>query len=88
MSQDQHIYRRATTAAVVGLVVQFVLALVVALLALYSGSDAVLAAMWHLFGGLPIWGFLAVLYHQHRLERMEALEFEQLKRSGGDEGFI
>ena len=84
MSQDQHTYQRAANAALVGLAIQFVLALAAALLGLYSGSVAINSAAWHLFGGLPIWGLLVVLYHQHRLERIEALEIEQLSRNGSE----
>ncbi|MEM9420429.1 MAG: SPFH domain-containing protein, partial [Planctomycetota bacterium] len=36
------------------------------------------AATWYLIGGLPIWVMLWLLYNQHRLERVEALEAEQL----------
>ena len=74
MSQDQLTYRRAASAATVGLVVQAALTLVVMILGLYAHSPAIQAAGWYLLGGLPIWGVLVALYHQHRLERIEALE--------------
>lgn len=81
MVQDQQSYARAAKAALVGLVVQFVLAAGMLLVGLYAHSPALHAATWHLFGGLPIWGILLVIYHQHRIERAEALEAEQLSRA-------
>lgn len=81
MSQDQQTYQRAAHAALIGLIVQVLLAIGVAVLAVYAQSAAVWAATWYFFGGLPIWLCLLVLYHQHRLERIEALEAEQLARA-------
>ncbi len=77
MSQDQQTYRRAVHAAALGLLVQAVLTLVVAVLGLYAQSPAVYAAAWYFAGGLGVWSILVVVYHQHRLERVEALEAEQ-----------
>jgi len=82
--QDQQTYQRAVGAALTGLGVQFVLTVGSGLVGMWSGSPAVQAATWQLLGGLPIWIVLIVLYHQHRLERIESLEAEQLaQRDGG-----
>lgn len=81
MSQDQQTYSRAANAALVGLIAQLGLAILTALLGLYADAPALHAATWHFFGGLPIWIMLLVLYHQHRLERVEALEAEQLAKA-------
>ncbi|MFA9478160.1 SPFH domain-containing protein [Phycisphaerales bacterium AB-hyl4] len=81
MSQDQQTYSRAANAALVGLLAQLTLAIGMALLGLYADAPALHAATWYLFGGLPIWITLLVLYHQHRLERVEALEAEQLAKA-------
>ncbi|MEM7627371.1 MAG: SPFH domain-containing protein [Planctomycetota bacterium] len=80
MTQDQQTYRRATSAALLGGAAQLVFAIIVAGLGLYAQSSAFHAAAWHLFGGLPIWVTLWMLYNQHRLEREETLEAEQLAR--------
>ena len=80
-AQDQETYRRATNAAVSGLIAQGVLALGMTLLALHTHSPAVQAAAWHLYGGLGIWGILVLIYHQHRVERVEALETQQLTQT-------
>ncbi len=78
---DQQTYRRATGAAIIGLAVQFVLAVAAAFIALWAHSPAMTAVAWHLFGGLPLWLVLILLYNQHRLERVETLEAEQMART-------
>ena len=81
MSEQQQSYRRAMNATMLGGVVQLLVAISVALLGLYAESPAVHAIAWQLFGGVPIWGVLWLLYNQHRLEAAEALEIEQLRES-------
>lgn len=81
MAQDQQTYRRATNAALAGLAVQVVLTAVFAIAALSAQSLAMVSVTLALFGGLPIWFVLVLLFNQHRLERIEALEAEQLSRA-------
>ena len=78
MSHDQETYRRASNAALLGLVTQIILATLTALTGLYAGASGVNALFWYFLGGLPIWVILWLVYNQHRLERVEALETEQL----------
>ena len=75
---DQQTYQRATAAALLGLGTQLLFAILMAGLGLYAQSAALHAAAWHLFGGVPVWLTLWLLYQQHRQERAEALEAEQL----------
>jgi modulator of FtsH protease HflK len=77
-SGDPLVYRRATTAACVGLGIQLVLLVAMGLAALWSDSQAIYAATWHMLGGLPIWIILALLYHQHERERAQRLAAEKL----------
>ncbi len=65
----------------VGLAVQLILSLAMLVVGLWAQSPALTAATWHLFGGMPIWIILLLIYNQHRLERIEALETEQLART-------
>ena len=81
MSQDQQTYRRAATAALLGLAVQVVFTVIMAGLGLYARSTAISAATWHLLGGVAIWLTLWLLYNQHRKVRDEALEAEELSRT-------
>ena len=82
MPEDRQTYQRAASAALWGLAAQFVLSVAITLIGLWSNSPALHAATFHFFGGLPIWIILWMLYNQHRLERIETLEAEQL--AGGD----
>lgn len=82
---DQQTYQRALLACLLGLGAQLALTVGSALVQLWSGSPAVAAITWHLLGGVPIWVILLLIYQQHRLERAEALEAEQLAR-GSDAG--
>ena len=81
MSHDQQTYRRATATALTGLAVQVVLTVAMSLIGIWAHNAALHAAALHLLGGLPIWIFLWLLYNQHRIERIESLEAEQLARS-------
>lgn len=83
MGQDQLTYRRATGAALLGLGVQFVLAVTVSLLGVYAQSPAIKAAAYYLVGGLPVWLVLALIYRQHTLERDESMEADQIAAAGG-----
>ncbi|MEE9403251.1 MAG: SPFH domain-containing protein [Algisphaera sp.] len=78
MTDDPQAYSRATSAALIGAATQLTFAVIMAGLGLYAQSTGLNAAAWYLFGGLPIWGVLWLLYNQHRLERIEALESQQL----------
>lgn len=81
MAQDQQTYRRGTNAALAGLAVQLLLSSVLAIAGVYAVNPAFYAATWSFVAGVPIWIVLALLYNQHRLERVEALEAEQLSRA-------
>lgn len=88
MSADPQTHRRAAAAALSGLVAQGILSGLAAVLGLWARGEgldwegrALSASAWYLLSGLPIWAMLWVIYHQHRLERAESLEAEQLSRT-------
>ncbi|MEM8782554.1 MAG: SPFH domain-containing protein [Planctomycetota bacterium] len=83
MTADQFTYRRAATAALAGLGVQLFLTVVIGVLTIWTGSYAFTAVTWHLLGGAILWGALWLIYNQHRRERVEALEAEQLASAAG-----
>jgi len=78
---DHQTYQRAAQAALLGLITQLAIAIGMALLGLYAEVSAMYAATWHLFAGAAIWLILWLTYKQHQLERLEALEAEQLAQS-------
>ncbi len=78
VTADPRVFQRATTVALVGLAIQAVLAVATGLVALWSDSQAVYAAGWHMLGGLPIWIMLAVIYSQHESERAQRLAADKL----------
>jgi modulator of FtsH protease HflK len=78
LTDDQLIYRRGTTAAIVGLLIQLTLSVATALVGLWTQSPAIQAATWHMLGGLPIWIILSLIYSQYETERREALASEKL----------
>lgn len=78
VTDDQLTYRRGTTAAIIGLVIQLGLTVATALVGLWTQSPAIQAATWHMLGGLPIWIVLAIIYSQFGTERRETLASERL----------
>lgn len=75
---DSLVFRRARTAAISGLTIQVALAAATGLAALWTDSQAVYAAAWHMAGGLAIWIILAIIYQQHESERAQRLAAEKL----------
>jgi membrane protease subunit HflK len=75
---DQLTFRRGTTAAVAGLVIQVALTVAMGIVGLWTESPAVQAATWHFLAGLPIWIILALVYNQYEAERRETLASERL----------
>jgi len=88
MQEDQSTYRHAVGAALMGLGVQALSAMVLLILALWADNAAFTAATWHAFGGLGLWLCLVILYQQHKLEAIERLEAEQLAERHGTDSSI
>jgi membrane protease subunit HflK len=82
---DPATYGRGATSALLGLAVQAVAAPALVILALYTGSAALIGAAHVAVGGLGVWVIIALVYQQMRLARLEALESEQLARRAGTE---
>ena len=75
---DALLYRRAATAAIAGLVIQFGLLAAVGLTSLWGDAESLYAACWHMLGGVPIWIVLILIYQQHEAERTQRLAAEKL----------
>lgn len=82
MRNDHLTYRRATSISVIGLLIQLSLGVALLLYALFGSDEAAMSgAVYVLLGGL-VWLGLALVFHQHTLERLEAIEAEALEASG------
>lgn len=76
---DTLTYRRARSISLVGLGIQASLAVALGLYAQYSGGDHTATTAAIAVGlGVIVWAALALLFDQHRRERIEALEAETL----------
>ena len=75
---DHLSYQRARTVALIGLVIQIILALTVLIYGVQGGDNTARAAFFVFLLGIPVWFALWLVLHQHRLERLEALEAEAL----------
>lgn len=72
--------RRAVAVALTGLVLQCLLVGFVFVLARWTGSWGLEAAVRHAAGAVGIWLALLLIAHQQKLVKLEALELEALKR--------
>ena len=84
MTEDHKTYQRATQASLAGLGVQVLVTLAFGILAGWSRHPSLWAAFWHAIAGIPLWACLWIVYQQHRLERIEALEAEEIRKQGAD----
>lgn len=78
MANDPQTFQRGAQAAILGLIIQLVLTISMALLGLWARSPAITVASWYLLGGLPVWIILFLVFNQQKLERIESLEAEQI----------
>ncbi len=83
MKADYLTYRKATSVCVLGLVLQVVQALVLAIYGLLNKDHATITAGIIVGFGVPVWLGLTIIFDQHRRERIEALEAEALAQAPG-----
>ncbi|MSR44126.1 MAG: hypothetical protein EXS15_02045 [Phycisphaerales bacterium] len=89
MTRDQFVYQQATRVSGFGLAIQVILGLFLLIFGRIIEDSAFILASAYVLSGTLIWVALMVLFHQHRLERIEALENEEvvLQRSGAKSVF-
>ena len=80
MAVTEKTYRRAELASLAGLLLQSVGTGTVLLLGLAINAPSVAAEFFHWLGGLAIWVLLLLVFHQKRLEALEQLELDELRR--------
>ena len=88
MSQDQQTYQRAVSASLLGLVIQLVVSALLLIMSLWMQSALITVVTFYSFGGVVLWITLTVLHQQHKLERIEALEANELAQRHGTDSSI
>jgi modulator of FtsH protease HflK len=86
MAVTEKTYRRAELASLAGLLFQAVGTGFVFLLGLAGDAPSVGAGAWHWLGGIPIWVLLLLYFHQKKLEALEQMELEDLRRQRDSTG--
>jgi len=78
MRIDHFAYQRATRVASFGLAVQFIIALTLFVFSRLAEDTVFQFASFYAAVGVLLWVGLIVVFHQHKLERLEALEEDEL----------
>lgn len=81
MKADFLSYRRASSRSLLGLTLQLLMGLGLLVYAVYARDGAALTASWFVLLGSFVWFSLALVYDQHRRERLEAMEAEAFAAS-------
>jgi len=90
MRIDHIAYQRATKVAGVGLLVQIAVGIGLLVFGLLGPDTAFTYAAAYAIPGILVWLGLVILFHQHKLERLEALEEDELaatRNTGGESVF-
>ncbi len=74
--------RRGKSAAVVGALLQLAFTAAMVALWLTTGSAAAMASTVLLAGGVLVWAMTALLFYARQMERREAMELEEIARTG------
>lgn len=88
MNADHQSYQRASGVSLLGLVFQAAFAVALLVYGLFTRDQAAVSAGWAVMIGVPAWLGLALVFHQHRLERLEALESEAYARSSAAQASV
>ena len=74
--------KRGKNVAVVGAVLQVAFTVVMLAIWLLTDSSAAMTVTWLLAGGVALWLMVALLFYTRQLERLEALELEEIDEEG------
>ncbi|MBC04357.1 MAG: hypothetical protein CMJ34_13805 [Phycisphaerae bacterium] len=85
MRTDHLAYQQATRVAGFGLLLQLAIGLVMLVYGVVFADSTFTIASMPVLCGLIVWAALIVVFHQHRLERLEALERDELAAERGSE---
>ncbi len=81
MKADYLSFQRATKVSLLGLAIQLALGLLLLVFSLFTMDKAGETAAAFVLLGVPVWLSLAILFDQHRRERIEAIEAEAFAAS-------
>ena len=84
MRIDHFSYQQASRVSILGFCLQFSIGIALLLFGRIAGDTTLVVASTMVLCGIPVWAALAVVFHQHRLERLESLEREELANSRGE----
>ena len=88
MRVDHHAYRKATGVAGFGFLLQGAMALVLLVFGQLSGDTVFRFAATYFFGGLLLWLSLIAVLNQHRQERLDSLEADELMAARAGTGSV
>lgn len=86
MRVDHHAYQRATRAASVGFLAQAGFGLTLLIFGLLAGDTLFVMGSAYVLIGVLAWLSLIVIFNQHKQERLEALEHDELSAERGGAG--
>lgn len=85
---DHLSYQRASTISAFGLAIQLALAIAMIVYGALGGDIAATYGSIPIFFGVPIWIALLLVFHQHKLERLEAIETEAFRESNASQASV
>jgi len=88
MRADYETYRNAAGVSIKGLFFQLLVAGITAAYAFWSGDHAAMSGAIFMGVGVVAWLTLAIVYDQHRRERIEAMENDALATTSGAGGSV
>ncbi|MEC8558716.1 MAG: hypothetical protein VXY94_01415, partial [Planctomycetota bacterium] len=84
MRVDHFAYQQATRVAGFGLLLQLAIGLTLLLFGLLGRDSTLVIGSFYPLVGLLVWIVLIIVFQQHRLERLEALEEDELREARPD----
>ena len=86
MRTDHFAFQRATKVAGIGLLMQIVIGIGLLIFGMLSDprDTPLIFASLFVLPGILVWLGLVIVYHQHKLERLESLEEDELAEARGE----
>lgn len=88
MKADHLTFKRAAGVSLLGLALQLVMGLVLLIYSFILADRSAMAASFLVLSGSLVWITLAIVFDQHRRERLEAMESEAMAAAGARESSV